>query len=67
MYPLESTFPPGAVWHLLGMVGAIIFYSRFYVQRAEWIFAAGSAAVILIYLRNLSLLKNQTQEVTSIR
>lgn len=54
---------PVAFWHL--SVAATALQIACFVQRAEWVFAVGSAAVILIYFRNLSLLKNQAQEATS--
>ncbi len=54
---------PVTFWHL-SLVATALQIACF-VQRAEWIFAVGSAAVILIYFRNLSLLKNQAQEATS--
>ena len=54
---------PVAFWYL--SVVATVLQTSCFVQRTEWIFAVGSAAVILIYLRNLSLLKNQPQEATS--
>ena len=54
---------PVAFWYL--SVVATVLQIACFVQRAEWIFAVGSAAVILIYFRNLSLLSNQTQKATS--
>lgn len=54
---------PVAFWYL--SVVATALQIACFVQRAEWIFAVGSAAVILIYFRNLSLLRDQIEEATS--
>lgn len=54
---------PVAFWHL--SVIATVLQTACFVQRTEWIFAVGSTAVILIYLRNLCLLKSQPQKATS--
>ena len=42
---------PKAFWHL-SLVAAVLQASCF-IQRAEWVFAAGMAATILIYARNI--------------
>lgn len=54
---------PTAFWHL--SVVATVLQCACFVQRGEWIFAAGSTAVIFIYLRNLSLQKNPAVEASA--
>ncbi len=50
----ESTVPP-AFWYL--SVLAATLQTACFTQRQEWVFAIGMAATILIYLRNIMLLR----------
>jgi len=49
----RSVVPP-VFWHL--SVAASVLMGLAFVQRREWVFAAGMAATLLIYLRNLWLI-----------
>ena len=50
----ESTVPP-AFWHLSLLAATL--QTACFAQRQEWIFATGMAATIIIYLRNIMLLR----------
>ena len=54
---------PRIFWQL--SVVATVLQSACFVQRGEWIFAAGSLAVMFIYFRNLSMIKAQALETVS--
>lgn len=47
---------PVAFWHL--SIAASLLLTASHLQRAEWIFAAGLATTLLIYIRNLWLIRN---------
>jgi len=53
---------PRVFWQL--SVVATVLQATCFVQRAEWVFAVGSIAVMFIYFRNLSMIKAKSLEAT---
>lgn len=49
---------PRSFWRI--SIVATVLQAACYLQRVEWVFAVGSLAVLVVYLRNLSLSRNPT-------
>lgn len=58
----QSVVPP-AFWYL-SLVASLLQAASF-LQRREWIFAAGLAATLLIYLRNIWFVRKQDTQVST--
>jgi len=54
----KSVVPP-VFWHM--SLAAALMQSACFAQRREWVFAIGMAATILIYARNIWLLKREAE------
>jgi len=59
----KASVVPPAFWQL--SMAAAALQGAAFAQRAEWVFAAGMAASIVIYARNLMLIRHQRRHPTA--